>query len=276
VTDPRPNTWSGARRFAEAVAAYDQSFGKLCAGTVAPLLAAAGLQRSTASGRRVLDAGTGTGSVAIAAAGYGAAVTAVDLSREMVAAARSRLRHASCLVADVTELPLRDGLFDVVLANFVVNHLADPRAGVAELSRVLADGATIALTIWGAGPSVLKTLWDDVIGSSGAVAPAAERLPADKDFPRTADGLGELLAGVGLGAVQVRTLQWRLRIDPDRFWSGPAAGLAGIGSVVTSQSPRVQAKMKREYDRLVQPMLVDGRLELPSWALLASAAIEAR
>jgi SAM-dependent methyltransferase len=271
VTEPSPSTISGARRSADAVAAYEASFGKLCAGTVAPLLAAAHLRQPAAAGRRVLDAGTGTGSVAVAAAACGARVTAVDSDAELVAAARSRLPHVSCLAADVTELPFRGGQFDVVLANFVVNHLADPRAGMAELSRVLAGGGTIALTIWGAGPSVMKTLWDDVVGSSGAIPPAAQRLPPDKDFPRTADGLSRLLTGAGLTAVQVRTVKWLLRIDADQFWSGPAAGLAGIGSVVMAQSPQVQAKMKQEYDRLVQPLLVDGQLELPSWALLASA-----
>lgn len=66
-------------------------------------------------------------------------------------------------------------------------------------------------------------------------------------------------------------MEWLLRIDPDRFWAGPAAGIAGIGSVVTAQTPQMQAGMKQQYDRLVQPLLVANQLELPSWALLASA-----
>lgn len=260
-----------ARRWTGSVAAYEESFGELCAGTVAPLLAAAHLERSTGAGIRVLDAGTGTGSVAAVAASYGAEVTAVDSDEAMLAAASNRLPQATCLAADVTDLPFPDGRFDVVLANFVVNHLDDPRAGMAELSRVLVGDGAIALTIWASGPSVMNQLWDDVIVASDAVPPAAERLPADKDFARTAAGLSELVAGAGLVAVQVRTVEWLLRINPDRFWAGPAAGIAGIGSVVTAQTPQVQARMKQQYDRLVQPLLVASQLELPSWALLASA-----
>ncbi len=260
-----------ARRWTGSVAAYEESFGELCAGTVAPLLAAAHLERSTAVGIRVLDGGTGTGSVAAVAASYGAEVTAVDSDEAMLAAASNRLPQATCLAADVTDLPFPDGRFDVVLANFVVNHLDDPRAGMAELSRVLAGDGALALTIWASGPSVMKQLWDDVIVASDVVPPAAERLPADKDFARTAAGLRELVAGAGLVAVQVRTVEWLLRINPDRFWAGPAAGIAGIGSVVTAQRPQVQARMKQQYDRLVQPLLVASQLELPSWALLASA-----
>jgi len=127
------------------------------------------------------------------------------------------MRQATCLAADVTDLPFPDGRFDVVLANFVVNHLDDPRAGMAELSRVLAGDGAIALTIWASGPSVMKQLWDDVIVASDAVPPAVERLPADKDFARTAAGLRELVAGARLVAVQVRTVEWLLRINPDRF-----------------------------------------------------------
>ncbi len=104
-----------------------------------------------------------------------------------------------------------------MLANFVVNHLDEPRAGMAELSRVLAGDGAIALTIWASGPSVMKQLWDDVIVASDAVPPAVERLPADKDFARTAAGLRELVAGARLVAVQVRTVEWLLRINPDRF-----------------------------------------------------------
>lgn len=177
VTEPTPGrTSSVARRRTGSVAAYEKSFGKLCAGTVAPLLAAAHLERSTAAGIRVLDAGTGTGSVAAVAASYGAEVTAVDSDEAMLAAASNRLPQATCLAADVTDLPFPDGRFDVVLANFVVNHLDDPRAGMAELSRVLAGDGAIALTIWASGPSVMKQLWDDVIVASAAVQPCRRLL----------------------------------------------------------------------------------------------------
>ena len=74
-----------------------------------------------AAGRRVLDLGTGTGAVALAAAQCGAAsVTAVDLSLRSVAAAwvNSRLHGVPCRVrrGDLCA-PVAGERFDLILAN---------------------------------------------------------------------------------------------------------------------------------------------------------------
>jgi hypothetical protein len=80
-----------------------------------------------------------------------------------------------------------------------------------------------------------------------------------------------LLRQAGLAAVGVRPLEWTLRIHPDDFWLGPAAGIAGIGQVYEAQVPSVRAAMREQYDLAVRNLTVDGRLELPSGALLAHA-----
>ncbi len=74
-----------------------------------------------ATGRRVLDLGTGTGALALAAVRCGAAsVTAVDLSLRSVAAAwlNSRLNRVPCTVhrGDLFE-PVAGQHFDLILAN---------------------------------------------------------------------------------------------------------------------------------------------------------------
>ena len=77
--------------------------------------------RDRVRGRHVLDVGSGTGALAIAAAQAGAAsVTAVDLSRRSAAAAwlNSRLHHVPITVrcGDLFT-PVRGRRFDVVVAN---------------------------------------------------------------------------------------------------------------------------------------------------------------
>ncbi|MCS7316210.1 MAG: methyltransferase domain-containing protein, partial [Bryobacterales bacterium] len=92
------------------------------------------------AGQRVLDAGCG--------AGYGAAmlaerarwVSGVDVAPEAIEFARSHYRRENLafLRASVTDLPFREGSFDLVVCFEVIEHLPRWEAMLAELRRVLA------------------------------------------------------------------------------------------------------------------------------------------
>jgi SAM-dependent methyltransferase len=249
--------------------AYAETFAPLCAGTFEAVLAACGIRPGATSRPRVLDVGAGTGALAALAADAGAEVTAVDPDPEMLRLAARSAPDAELRKAGLPDLPFLDDAFDAVMANFVVNHLQDPRAGMRELVRVAAPGSPVAVTIWPSGQNVQSRLWAEVIGASGAVAPPSVRLPPEMDFPRTLDGLVDLVTGAGLRRVDARPLRWTHRADADSLWRGAAAGVGGIGKTVTSQTWQVRARMEAEYDRLVAPLLEDGRLRLDTEALIA-------
>ena len=251
--------------WADVATAYAATFAPLCAGTFEPLLAAAGV----GAGVRVLDVGAGTGELAVRAAALGAEVTAVDPDAGMLDLTAAALPGGRVRRAGLPHLPFADGTFDAVLANFVVNHVPDPRAGARELARVTTPGGRVGVTIWPSGQNTQSRLWAAVVAESGAVAPPSVRLPADQDFPRTREGLAGLLAGAGLRDVEARSLRWVHRTEPDALWRGAAAGVGGIGTVVTSQSDEVRDVMRSAYDRLVLPLVRDGELVLPTEALLA-------
>jgi SAM-dependent methyltransferase len=96
-------------------------------------------------GRRLLDIACGTGKSFVPMLERGYDVTACDLSPEMVAIARTRLREAErAFVADMRALP-QLGQFDLVTClDDSVNYLGDDddlRAAFANVARVLApDG----------------------------------------------------------------------------------------------------------------------------------------
>jgi SAM-dependent methyltransferase len=248
--------------------AYGRSFGALCAYPAGMLLDAAGV----AAGQRVLDVGTGTGTVAAAALARGAEV--VDAEPSMVEAAAAALPGADVRLGVLPELPFPDGHFDAVVGNFVLNHVGRPRVALAELRRVTRPGGRIAATIWTSPHAPGQALLGRAVAAAGVSRPAdAPALAAEDDFPRTEAGLAGLFSAAGLPHAAARTLAWDHHVDPGIWWSGPAAGIASIGQLVVAQPPAVIAGIRAAYDRLSREFMgADGRLALPHTALLAAAA----
>jgi ubiquinone/menaquinone biosynthesis C-methylase UbiE len=100
-------------------------------------------------GRRILDAGCGSGALAAALRARGAEVTGFDASPAMVDLARTRLGDGTAVqVADLAEpLPFGDGEFDDVVASLVLHYLADWTAPLAELRRVLRPGGRLLVSV---------------------------------------------------------------------------------------------------------------------------------
>ena len=122
------------------------------------------------SGRTVLDAGAGTGAVSSALAAAGARAIAADLSFDMLAwNARAR---PPCAVADIRALPLPAGRVDDAVAAFVLNHLAEPSAGLAELIRATRPaGAVLAAVFSNASRSQARDRVDAVAHEAGWQVP---------------------------------------------------------------------------------------------------------
>lgn len=100
----------------------------------------------------VLDAGSGIGGTArFLAHTYGCRVTAVDLTEEYCETARwldqlvGLADRISVQHASVTDLPVADDTFDVVLSQHVQMNVADKSGLYAEARRVLVDGGRLAL-----------------------------------------------------------------------------------------------------------------------------------
>lgn len=100
-------------------------------------------------GRRILDAGCGSGPLAEALLARGASVTGIDVSPAMIDLARRRLGpDADLHVAALGEvLPFPDGSFDDVVCSLVLHYLEDWSAPLAELRRVLVPGGRLLLSV---------------------------------------------------------------------------------------------------------------------------------
>ncbi len=98
----------------------------------------------------ILDVGSGAGQLAqhlIKYSDCGTQITCIDLSQPMLRRARNRLKRGdpAYVAADLTALPFADESFDGVTCGYVLEHLPDPRTGLAELARVMRHGGRMFL-----------------------------------------------------------------------------------------------------------------------------------
>lgn len=101
------------------------------------------------AGRRILDAGCGSGPLSAALRDRGAVVTGIDASARMLELARRRLdADADLRVADLASpLPFADGAFDDVVASLVLHYLEDWGPTLTELRRVLTPGGRLLVSV---------------------------------------------------------------------------------------------------------------------------------
>ncbi len=152
-----------------------------------------------ASGARVLDIGTGTGTLAIAALARwpSVRVTGIDVSAGMLTlAARSARDHlpGSAVdrferrVADAAALPFAADTFDAALSSFVL-QLVDSRAAVLrEVRRVLKPGAPFAWVTWLRGEAQFEPdrIVNEVLDDAGFDPPEPEPRTGDPASPAAA------------------------------------------------------------------------------------------
>jgi SAM-dependent methyltransferase len=128
------------------------------------------------AGQRVLDVGCGNGEYLRALAAWPVRAAGCDLSLGMLRA----VAHPALLNADVTALPVRDGVFDVALAAHMLYHVPGRPAAIGELRRVLAPGGVcIAVTN---GARHTRSLRDLVERAVGAVTPGWQMRPITHAF----------------------------------------------------------------------------------------------
>jgi SAM-dependent methyltransferase len=101
------------------------------------------------AGRRILDAGCGSGPLSAALRDRGAVVTGIDASGGMLALARRRLGDDADLhVADLRDpLPFTNGAFDDVVASLVLHYLEDWGPTLTEIRRVLRPGGRLIASV---------------------------------------------------------------------------------------------------------------------------------
>jgi ubiquinone/menaquinone biosynthesis C-methylase UbiE len=103
---------------------------------------------ASVGGKRVLEVGVGTGKN-LPYHPDGSQVTAIDLSRRMMAQAQQRAHRArlatQLIQADAQHLPFATAAFDAAVATFVFCSVPDAVQGLGEAKRVVRRGGQVLL-----------------------------------------------------------------------------------------------------------------------------------
>jgi SAM-dependent methyltransferase len=153
-----------------------------------------------ASGETVVDLGSGAGIDALMAArkvGPGGTVIGIDMTPEMLAAARRNADAAGTRQVEFREgrledLPVEDGVADAVTSNCVINLVPDKSRVFREIVRILRPGGRLVISDIVLDGDLPEAIRESVLAYVGCVAGAERR---ERYF--------EMLEETGLGDVQV-------------------------------------------------------------------------
>jgi len=177
-------------------------------------------------GAAVLDVCCGTGDLALAMAGKGAKVAAVDFSEPMlkVAIRRAGAGHpqpgrtapgAEFIRADALKIPFADSSFEIVSVGYGLRNLSDWQAGLAEMLRVSKPGGRVLVLDFGKPPNALwrqlyfgyLRLFVPVLGRvfAGSWSAYAYILESLKHYPAQ-KGVAAKMRSMGLAEVRIVNL----------------------------------------------------------------------
>ena len=179
-------------------------------------------------GWQVLDAGTGTGLIALLGAprvGKSGKMIGVDASEKMREVAQRKaaqfgFTQCEFRVGDLEGLDLPDAQFNAVLSQFALHH-TDPTQSLRELHRVLAPGGTFVAQEWGESSNTPNKAIFDVLAkyraaeASGALALArahSERAYKFRTELTKPEVMAELARAAGFSDADARVEQHALRV----------------------------------------------------------------
>lgn len=240
-------TQAEAKMFAMS-ASYERFMGRWSRLLAPAFIAFAGVK----NGDRVLDVGTGTGSVAstVEASMPTSQIVGIDPSPGFIAHARksAKSNRAQYAVGDAQALTFKDGSFDHTLALLVMNFIPDENKAIAEMRRVTRPQGSVSACVWDydAGMQMLRFFWDEAIALDPAIEPKDER-----HMKLSREGqLGNLWKRAGL----VNIKEEPLTIDQayssfndywDSFTRGAGPGGAYVVSLSDDRRRQLEARMRK-------------------------------
>jgi len=249
---------------------YDSTWASSTRQFIPSLLDAAGV-----SGKGlILDVGCGPGYVSGAAAERGATPTGLDFSAEMIAIAKEKFPKIDFRQGDAQNLPFEDAMFDHVVANFALLHLANPELAMAEAARVLKPGGRFAFTTWAKiSENPFVKLVDDAIQAHAKLdvdlpsGPPYYLFDDEEEFRNALERAG--FDGASM-TFKLHIIEWQVPTARFVFDAEFNAGVRTAG-LLARQTPEALRKIQSAIEKAVQPYANDSGFSIPKSAYVVAA-----
>lgn len=183
-----------------------------------------------ARGERILDIGSGSGTVASAAwqaVGSSGLVVALDGSIEMLKRQQGNARRT---VACAPDMPFLDHVFDAVTAGFVITHIPDYATALAQILRMLRPQGRLSATAWGSGTPRVSEIWKSVMEQFVKIKAVQEEfariIPWDELFSDSMH-LAEAFKTAGFMDVETETKEYFISIQPQEYVATKIGSIEG-------------------------------------------------
>lgn len=252
----------------EVAAAYERQMGRWSRQLAPLLIEFAGV----GAGERLLDAGCGTGSLALSIARLtkAAEIIGVDASKGFIEYARGQTSDP-CVrfeLGDAQNLAYPDAWFDRCLSLLVVNHIPDTPKALREIRRVTKPGGVVATAMWdGTGGNEFNDrMWNVAVTLDSNVTPAAKRAGSYS----SSDALTALWHDAGLVDVDVTGLVMSIEyMSFADYWQRFLEGQGPAGAYVMSLAEGRRENLRQILYREIVGNRPDGpfSLQAKAWAV---------
>lgn len=258
-------------------AGYAQFMGRWSARLAPQFIRFAGV----VDGQRILDVGSGTGSLSRALLECGSAISVVGVEPvpDYVSYARAAVPdpRATFQLSAAETLPFADATFDAVLSLLVVQDLDDPGRAVREMARAVRVGGTVAACTWDfeQGLPMFSLLWR----AAEQVAPemVARRRAERRAFRPGIPELTAIWTGVGLAAVRSAQLDLLQEFRSfDDYWRPFLAGATAMSQFVLAVNRETGGALAETLRGLIPDIRSDGSFTLTARALAVAGTADVR
>ena len=233
-------------------------------------------------GERVLDIGCGTGvtsepyAIAVGPAGH---VTAVDISRPMLDAARQRiaargLDNVTLLLADAQVYEFPPGAFDLLTSRLGVMFFADPVAAFRNLLAALRPGGRLVMAVWATiGESAHQRIPLEVaVRHLGPPAPQPAHAPGPNAYGDR-DYLRGILGAAGFADIAIEPRRFLVHGDTAAGVAEHASQFGAVQRLADEKNAdaAIRAAIVRDIEAAFVPYQTASGVRLPAAFLLVAA-----